>query len=205
MKTDELRDALDQLAGRAPSATPRARAEIAHRVRRSRRRILATTGAIAVVAVVAVLVGVNATTDDASPRPVVVGVGPRSCNQVPRPVARGAVPTAVSRWAHGARVVGHGSLWTVRRLLETYGAHDSGVVRLKISWFVLPAKRSIRAPVLTARELGGTGRVTGSVNQAFDQRGAWFASTIELPASGGCWAVTARYGRDQIRFHQVAS
>lgn len=205
MKTDELRDALDQIAGRASPATPSARAEVADRVRRSRRRIAAMTGAIAVVAVVAVLVGVNATADDASPRPMVVGVGPRSCNQVPRPVARAAVPAAVSRWAHGARVVGHGSLWTVRRLLKSYGAHDSGVVRLKISWFVPPADRSTRAPVLTANERGGAGRVTGSVNEAIDQRGTWFASTIELPASGGCWAVTARYGNDQIRFHHFAS
>jgi hypothetical protein len=160
------------------------------------------TGAIAVIAVVGVLVGVNAIADDA--RPVVVGVGPRSCNQVPRPVARAAVPAAVRRWAPGARVVGHGSLWTVRRLLETDGAHDSGLVRLKIAWFVLPADRSTRAPVLTAREVGGAGRVAGSVNEAIDQSGTWFASTIELPVSGGCWAVTARYANDRIRFHRFA-
>jgi hypothetical protein len=79
------------------------------------------------------------------------------------------------------------------------------VVRLKIAWFVLPADRSTRAPVLTARELGGAGRVAGSVNEAIDQSGTWFASTIELPDSGGCWVVTARYANDQIRFRRFAS
>ena len=132
----------------------------------------------------------------------VVTARPGACTKIPPQVPRAKVPASVLQWARSAPVVGGGSLWTVRRLLKQQQIHDGSVRRMKIAWRVVPLGPTTPAPVLTARQVGGPGRAIGSVDRATDQNGTWFASTIELIGPGTCWEITAKQGRDVIRFRR---
>jgi len=54
MNSEDLRSALADLAGPAPRPTPAARAAVAGRVRRARRRITAGTSVVAIMALAGV-------------------------------------------------------------------------------------------------------------------------------------------------------
>jgi len=132
----------------------------------------------------------------------VVTARPGACTKLPRPVAPAKVPARVRQRARGAPVVGGGSLWTIRTLLKQRSVHEGSVRRMKIGWLVVPLGPGTRAPVLTAKEVGGPGRARGEAGRATDANGTWFASTIELTGPGVCWEVTARQGNDVIRFRR---
>jgi hypothetical protein len=203
MNTDELRTELDAIAGPPPAPTRAARDAVDRRVRRLRRRTGLVTGGLAVIVGVVLAAGaLDATSGSGGPPDVVVSPASDSCRRLPRAVPGRVVPPEVRRWADGARVVGHDSLWSVRRLLDGAAVREASVERLKIGWFVVPPGPDAAAPVVSAREVGGPGRAIGSANLATDANGTWFASTIELPASGSCWEITARHGDDVIRFRR---
>ncbi len=205
MNVDELHDALDAIAGPTAVPTAEVRASVARRVRRTRRRTAIASGAVALLVAIVVGAGVLelvVRSGTAEQVDVVVASGSGKCRRLPRAVPRHEVPPEVRRWAEGASVVGGGSLWTIRPLLDGTAAREGSVVRLKIGWFVVPADPGGVAPVLTARRLGGAGRATGSAQPATSASGTWFASTIELPTSTGCWEITARHGDDVIRFRR---
>jgi hypothetical protein len=204
MNQDELRDALNRLAGPPPAADATARAAVAHRVRAARRRL----GVLSVV--LALVLGVGAAgiaqsaAGDGGTNEVVTARPARCRPLLPPRVPRSQVPAAVRAWAGNRPVVGGGSLWTVRRILRQAPVREGTIRRLKLGWLVLPAVPGGPAPTLTAREVDGPGRATGEVGEAFDQNGRWFASTIELRGAGTCWEITARLGDDLIDFRRSA-
>jgi hypothetical protein len=204
MNEDELRGALSELAGPPAQAGGSARAAVAGRVRRARRRIAAGSSALAiVVAVGAVGVAQSSAFDGGSRSPRVdVSARPGRCTKVPPTVARRKVPAAIRRQLSSGAIVGGGTLWTSRRVLKQTPVVEGPITRLKIGWFVDPLRADTPPPVLTAREVNGPGRATGDANRATDARGTWFASTIELTGTDTCWEITARAGNDVIRFRR---
>jgi hypothetical protein len=203
MNDDGLQDVLADLAGPPRAADGTARAAVARRVRRARRRIGAVT--VAVVVVVGVgAAGVAQTAASRDGEPVVAGRPARCRAQLPPAVPRARVPAAVRAWAGNRAVVGGGSLWTVRRLLRQAPVREGSIRRLKLAWLVLPAVAGGPVPTLTAARLDGPGRVTGEAGEAFDQSGRWIASTIELVGPRTCWEITARLGPDVIRFRRTS-
>ncbi len=201
MNERELRTTLDTLAGPRPPSSPDALDHVMQRARRGRRRVRFGAAAAVVVLLAAGFGIVRAVDGGRTGRAPAVATTPAACGNPPRAVPGRRVPADVRAWAPVYPVVGHGSLWAVRRLLAASGIHDGAVWRLKISWFVRPAGPDATAPTLTAREVGGTARAIGQVNAATDERGTWFVSTIELPQAG-CYEITARHGPDVIRFRR---
>jgi hypothetical protein len=200
----ELHDALSDLAGPPPPATPRARAAVTRRVTRARRRIGAVSAA-AVVVVAAVGVGVaqSSALDGGGGERVVAGRAP-SCRRLPRPVPRAQVPAEVRAWAKGAPVVGEGSLWTARRVLRNGFVRIGEARRFKFGWLVVPAGPDATPPRLTARAVDGPGRATGEADLGLDDDGYFFASGIEVTGPSRCWAITVRHGDDAITFRRAA-
>jgi hypothetical protein len=210
MNEADLHDALRDLAGSPPPATPAARTAVAHRVRRARRRIGAVTTVLVVTAAVWTAGIVHSAASGRSDGSTVVAGRGAACPKLPRPVPRARVPAAVRAWAHGRPVVGEGSLWTARAVLRNarYPAGPrpgaDGIRRFKFGWLVLPAGPNATAPSLTARALDGPGRATGEVGLGLDADGYFFASTIEVTGPSRCWQITARHGDDVITFRRVA-
>jgi hypothetical protein len=201
MNQEDFVGALDDLAGTPPRPTSAARAAVAGRVGRARRRIGAASAVLVVVIGLSGFGIVQSSALDSSPgRTVVAGRG--ACQRIPSAVPRPKVPEAVRAWSSGRRVVGGGSLWTVRGLLTARRVREGNVLRMKIAWFVVPLRPGTPAPVLTAREIGGAGRATGRADRATNEQGTWFASTIELTGARTCWEITARHGGDVIRFRR---
>ncbi|MCU1457529.1 MAG: hypothetical protein JWL73_1621 [Actinomycetia bacterium] len=190
MNEEQLRGALTALAGPAGRPSPEDRDRVRHLVRRARRRVGVVGCALVLVIGLGAFTFVDATAGS-SPRPVIATSSPACRSQLPRARPQAQVPPSVRGWAHNAPVVGARTLWAVRRLLTAPGFHDGSVWRLKISWFVDPPGPNQPAPVFVAREVGGTARATAEVHAATDARGSWFASTIDLPASG-CYDFSIR-------------
>ena len=102
----------------------------------------------------------------------------------------------VARWAHGAAVVGHGALWTIRSAIDVSASRQPKGWFLKFPWYARP----FGLPNITGRRLDGAGTFHASVDRADDARGAWVVSSLEF-SHRGCWEVTSRYRKATIRFH----
>ena len=111
-------------------------------------------------------------------------------------VPKANVPRDVARWAHGAAVVGHGALWTIRSAIDVSASRQPKGWFLKFPWYTRP----FGLPSITGRRLDGPGTFHASVNRADDARGAWVVSSLEF-SHRGCWEVTSRYRKSTIRFH----
>ena len=105
------------------------------------------------------------------------------------------VPSDVAAWAGGEPVVGHGELWTARKLLSLAPTEDNGIWRAKIAWFTRP----FGIPRIDGRRLDGPGTFHASADRADDQRGTWVASGLEF-SQPGCWEVTASFDNSEIVF-----
>lgn len=104
-------------------------------------------------------------------------------------------PHDVAVWAHGERVIGKGSLWTVRSATSVHGVRYGNGWHLKFPWYTRPNG----VPRIEARRIGGPGTFNYDVNRAYDERGAWDTSTLNFSAPG-CWQVTGHYGESTLRF-----
>jgi len=105
-------------------------------------------------------------------------------------------PHDVAAWAQGRRVVGEGSLWTIRSAVSVHGVHYGTGWHLKFPWYTRPNG----LPRITGRRLDGPGIFHFDVNRAWDARGAFNTSTLDFSVPG-CWQVTGRYGTSSLRFN----
>jgi hypothetical protein len=201
MNLDDFRAQLEQLAGPEPSPTTAAREAVGRKVRRTRRRTGAITAAAAVLVVAIVVAGINAAQDSPVRVRTLNTTTPTTpttaaqCTMLPPIVPQAEVPSDVAAWASDAPVVGSGALWTVRSLLSSGMAHDSGVYRMKIGWLTRP----FGIPTFAAHRLDGPGTFHGDGNQALNEKGEWVVSSLEFSAAG-CWAVTVSYQDSTISY-----
>ena len=203
MNIDDLREQLAQLAGPEPRPTAGARDAVRGRVRRYRRRVN-LTGAVASVAVVALVVAiVGVGLRDSNNPEIVLRTSPSTaapareaqCRAGVNTVPTDQVPSDVKSWAGGKAVVGHGELWTVRSAFSVEATQGIDSLILKFPWLTRP----FGIPKLSGRRLDGAGSVQADANRAVDQNGVWVASTFDFSGSG-CWELTARFGREVITF-----
>ncbi len=164
-----------------PSRTQDPRAAAA---RRSRRRRVGPSGALALTAAILWLQGGGTPAATAAP----------GCVTSVKP-ARRAVPHDVAVWAQGRRVVGGGSLWTTRAAVGVPPRPDGTGWLLKFPWLTRPNG----LPRIDGRRLDGPGVLHYDVNRAYDARGAFNTSTLHF-SSAGCWQVTGRYRSSTVRF-----
>ncbi len=111
-------------------------------------------------------------------------------------VPKSKVPADVARWAHGAAVVGHGALWTIRSALSiTPSRQRNGSYLLKFPWYTRPSGLL----AISGHRRDGPGAFRSDESEATDANGRWVASTFTF-SQPGCWEVTGRYHRSTLRF-----
>jgi hypothetical protein len=205
MNVEELREQLEQAAGPEPRVTPEAREGVRRRVRRSRRRMGAVSTTAAVLLAVLVGAGVraarNPTVEVRTVPATVAPAPPPDCLPGIRTVPKNEVPLDVFAWAHGAPVVGHGELWTIRSAIDVPATYVPGLHPVPSRWFLkFPwFTRPFGLPRISGRRLDGPGTFRSDVGRADDQRGAFVVSSLDF-SGPGCWEVTARFDLVTISF-----
>jgi hypothetical protein len=206
VNVDELRHALDDLAGPAPDVTDDARRSVRSRVRRAGLRRVTAVGVVVVV-VVGGGVALATRTDrgpsvDTPPAHADVCTPPRAVvsSRVPADVvawADGPVPTSTQLLPHRPHraVLGEGAIWTVRSATAVPGTPLEGHWLVKFPWFTRPSG----VPRITGRRLDGPGTFTGDANVARDENGTFVTSSL-IFSDAGCWKVTARYRGSTLTF-----
>jgi hypothetical protein len=117
------------------------------------------------------------------------------CAAQPLPLDPSRVPTDVTRWATGRRVIGAGSLWTVSSAISVAPTFQQGFWTLKFPWYTRPAG----LPTIAASRIGGGGTFKADASLATDSTGTWSASLLRF-SGGGCWQVTGTYHDSTLTF-----
>jgi hypothetical protein len=99
-------------------------------------------------------------------------------------------------WAYGKRVIGGGSLWTIRSAVSVPAVHYGTGWHLKFPWYTRPNG----LPRVDGHRLDGPGKFHYDVNRALDGRGAFNTSTLDFSVPG-CWQVTGQYRTSRLRFN----
>lgn len=206
MKVDELRVALEDLAGPIAPADGAALRSV------RRHAWLARTWRVGVGAVAAVAVVVGAavlTTGSNDPSVATAPPSASACSRLPKAVPASRVPADVAAWAGGPvptstkvvqstpslAVIGSGGIWTIRAALSAPANFEQGTWNLKFPWFTRPSG----TPTITGRRLDGPGTFSADANVAQDATSTFVTSTMRF-SQAGCWKVTARYGDSKLSF-----
>ncbi len=121
----------------------------------------------------------------------------RPCSKAPGPVPHRRAPTVVTSWTAGERVVGRGSIWTIRSALDEQGVKlPDGTYSIKFPWYVLPPGGKL---TITGRRLDGPGTFRADANVASEGSKVFATSSLEF-STWGCWQISGRYRGSTLTF-----